>query len=169
MPYWINLMAAAIAFAVSAVLGIYLIPLLKKLHFGTTIYEKGPAWHKSKNGTPLMGGFMFIIGTILATAAAYCVWRFVCPQSAVVPDNNGLYKLLAGLGYAILNGVIGFIDDYIKAVKKQNKGLDAKQKMIMQFAASVMFLEVLRLLGDTSTEIIIPFAGKVDFGFFYYI
>lgn len=107
MPYWINLMAAAIAFAVSAVLGIYLIPLLKKLHFGTTIYEKGPAWHKSKNGTPLMGGFMFIIGTILATAAAYCVWRFVCPQSAVVPDNNGLYKLLAGLGYAILNGVIG--------------------------------------------------------------
>lgn len=169
MPYWINLMAAAIAFAVSAVLGIYLIPLLKKLHFGTTIYEKGPAWHKSKNGTPLMGGFMFIIGTILATAAAYFIWRFVCPQSAVVPDNNGLYKLLAGLGYAILNGVIGFIDDYIKAVKKQNKGLDAKQKMIMQFAASVMFLEVLRLLGDTSTEIIIPFAGKVDFGFFYYI
>lgn len=169
MPFWINLLAAAVAFAVSAALGIYLIPLLKKLHFGTTIYEKGPAWHKSKNGTPLMGGFMFIIGTTLSCAAAYCVWRFVSPQNTVVPDNTGLYKLIAGLAFALLNGIIGFIDDYIKAIKKQNKGLDAKQKMVMQLVASAAFLMALRLLGDTSTEIILPFIGGVDFGIFYYI
>ena len=62
MPFWINLIVAVAAFGVSAVMGIFLIPLLKKIHFGQTIYEKGPAWHKDKQGTPIMGGFMFIFG-----------------------------------------------------------------------------------------------------------
>lgn len=168
MPFWVNTMVALIAFGVSAVTGIFLIPLLKKLHFGQTIYEKGPAWHKSKQGTPMMGGFMFIIGTVVAVAVGYAVFRFRQTNSAAVPDNTGLYRLLAGLAFALLNACIGFTDDYIKAVKKQNLGLKAKQKMIMQFILSAAFLYALWLLGDRSTAITFPFFGDVDFGIFYY-
>lgn len=168
MPFWINLIVAFIAFAVSAVTGKFLIPLLKKLHFGQTIYEKGPAWHKSKQGTPMMGGFMFIVGTLVAVAAGYALFRYRSAGTAAVPDNTGLYRLLAGLAFALLNGGIGFTDDYIKAVKKQNLGLRAKQKMIMQFALSAAFLYVLWLLGDKSTTIAFPIFGDVDFGIFYY-
>ena len=169
MPFWINLIVALAAFGVSAVTGKFLIPLLKKLHFGQTIYEKGPAWHKSKQGTPMMGGFMFIIGTVIAVAVGYAMYRFrAADTTAAVPDNTGLYRLLAGLAFALLNAGIGFTDDYIKAVKKQNLGLKAKQKMIMQFLLSCAFLYVLYLLGDTSTSIAFPFFGDVDFGIFYY-
>ncbi|MCM1328481.1 MAG: phospho-N-acetylmuramoyl-pentapeptide-transferase [Ruminococcus sp.] len=168
MPFWINTVVALTAFAVSAVTGIFLIPLLKKIHFGQTIYEKGPAWHKSKQGTPMMGGFMFIIGTLIAAALGYALYRFGKANITAVPDNTGLYRLLAGLAFALLNGGIGFIDDYIKAVKKQNLGLKAKQKMIMQFILSAAFLYVLYLLGDRSTAITFPFFGDVDFGIVYY-
>ena len=168
MPFWINMAVALIAFGISAVTGIFLIPLLKKLHFGQTIYEKGPAWHKSKQGTPMMGGFMFIIGTVIAVAAGYAVFRFRRANAAAVPDNTGLYRLLAGLAFALLNACIGFTDDYIKAVKKQNLGLKAKQKMIMQLIVSIAFLYALWLLGDRSTAITFPFFGELDFGILYY-
>lgn len=168
MPFWVNTVVALIAFGVSAAAGIFLIPLLKKLHFGQTIYEKGPAWHKSKQGTPMMGGFMFIIGTLAAVAAGYAIFRFRQNGGTAVPDNTELYRLLAGLAFALLNGCIGFTDDYIKAVKKQNLGLKAKQKMVMQFIVSAAFLYALWLLGDRSTAIAFPFFGDVDFGIFYY-
>lgn len=168
MPFWINTLVALTAFAIAAVTGIFLIPLLKKIHFGQTIYEKGPAWHKSKQGTPIMGGFMFIIGSAVAVALGYALYRFRKSDTAAVPDNTGLYKLLAGYGFALLNAGIGFIDDYIKAVKKQNLGLKAKQKMVMQFVFSSAFLYVLYLLGDKSTAITFPIFGEVDFGILYY-
>lgn len=168
MPYWINLIAAAIAFAAASLSGLVLIPTLKKMHFGATIYEQGPAWHKSKNGTPLMGGFMFIIGTVLACAVCYGLYLSTSNSDAVYPDRSGLYKLLAGLSFALLNGVIGFLDDYIKGVKKQNLGLRAKQKMAMQLILSSAFLYVLYLLGDTSTAIGLPFLGELDLKIFYY-
>ncbi len=162
------MIVALTAFGISAVTGIFLIPLLKKLHFGQTIYEKGPAWHKDKQGTPMMGGFMFIIGTAAAVAVGYAIYRFRGADAASLPDNTRLYKLLAGLAFALLNGCIGFTDDYIKAVKKQNLGLKAKQKMVMQLVLSCAFLYALYLLGDRSTEITFPFFGDVDFGILYY-
>lgn len=168
MPFWINTVVALTAFAIAAVTGIFLIPLLKKIHFGQTIYEKGPAWHKSKQGTPIMGGFMFIIGSAAAIAVGYALYRYRSANLSAVPDNTGLYRLLAGYGFALLNCGIGFIDDYIKAVKKQNLGLKAKQKMIMQFVFSCAFLYVLYLLGDRATTIAFPIFGDVDFGIFYY-
>ena len=168
MPFWINMVVALTAFAIAAVTGIFLIPLLKKIHFGQTIYEKGPAWHKSKQGTPIMGGFMFIIGSAVAIAVGYALYRFRSANVFAVPDNTGLYRLLAGYGFALLNCGIGFIDDYIKAVKKQNLGLKPKQKMVMQFVFSSAFLYVLYLLGDHATTITFPIFGDVDFGIFYY-
>ncbi|MDE5860449.1 MAG: phospho-N-acetylmuramoyl-pentapeptide-transferase [Oscillospiraceae bacterium] len=168
MPFWINTAVALIAFGVAAATGIFLIPLLKKIHFGQTIYEKGPAWHKGKQGTPIMGGFMFIIGSAAAIAAGYALYRYRSANLSVVPDNSGLYKLLAGYAFALLNAGIGFIDDYIKAVKKQNLGLKPKQKMVMQFLFSAAFLYALYLLGDHATTIAFPIFGDVDFGILYY-
>lgn len=162
------MVVALTAFAIAAVTGIFLIPLLKKIHFGQTIYEKGPAWHKSKQGTPIMGGFMFIIGSAVAIAVGYALYRFRSADAAALPDNTGLYRLLAGYGFALLNCGIGFIDDYIKAVKKQNLGLRPKQKMVMQFVFSSAFLYALYLLGDHATTITFPIFGDVDFGIFYY-
>lgn len=164
MPFWINMIVALTAFAVAAVMGIFLIPLLKKIHFGQTIYEKGPAWHKDKQGTPIMGGFMFILGSAVAIAVGYAIYRFRSPEAA---GNKELYKLLAGFVYALLNMVIGFTDDYIKAVKKQNLGLNPKQKLIMQFTFSAIFLAVLYLLGDTKTTLNFYWA-ELDIGIFYY-
>lgn len=168
MPYRIILLSAAISFAVASLSGFFLIPLLKRIHFGQTIYEKGPVWHKSKNGTPIMGGFMFIMGTAAACGVCCGLWRASRNGISLLPDNNGLLKLTAGLCFALCNCVIGFIDDYIKAVKKQNLGLRAKQKMAMQFIVSAAFLYALYILGDTSTAINFPFIGKVDFGIVYY-
>ena len=162
MPFWINLIVAAVACAISACTGIFLIPLLKKIHFGQTIYEKGPAWHKSKQGTPIMGGFMFIIGSIAATAVGYAIFN-----GYAKPDENGLYKLLAGIAFALFNGLIGFADDYIKAVKKQNLGLRPWQKMIMQFVFTSAFLAALYALGDKSTSINF-FWAELDIGLLYY-
>lgn len=168
MPFWINLIVALVAFCISAIAGKFLIPLLKKLHFGQTIYEKGPAWHKSKQGTPMMGGFMFIIGITAAIAVGYALFRYHKADVSVIPDNTELYRLLTGFAFALLNAGIGFTDDYIKAVKKQNLGLKAKQKMIMQFLLSSAFLLALYLLGDKSTSITFPFFGDIDFGILYY-
>ncbi len=169
MPYWINLIAALVSLVMAALTGKFLIPLMRKLHFGQTIYETGPSWHKSKNGTPLMGGFMFIISTVVACALCWGIWRITNRAGAVEDNYLGLKKLVTGLVFALGNGLIGFLDDYIKAIKKQNKGLNPKQKMAMQFVLSVLFLGALYILGDTSTEIIFPFIGSIDFGIFYYI
>ena len=111
---------------------------------------------------------MFIIGSAVAIAIGYALYRFRNANVSAVPDNTGLYRLLAGYGFALLNCGIGFIDDYIKAVKKQNLGLRPKQKMVMQFVFSCAFLYVLYLLGDHATTITFPIFGDVDFGIFYY-
>lgn len=166
MPFWVNIIVAVTAFAVAAATGIFLIPLLKKIHFGQTIYEDGPAWHKSKQGTPIMGGFMFIFGSAVASAIGYAVYRFVS-QDVVIPSNTELYRFLAGFVYALLNMIIGFADDYIKAVKKQNLGLRAWQKMIMQFIFSAAFLIALYLLGDVKTTLNL-YWFELDLGIFYY-
>ena len=78
-------------------------------------------------------------------------------------------KLFGGLGMALIFGFIGFLDDYIKDVKKRNLGLNAKQKLIMQFFTAVAYLLSVYLAGDTSTTVIFPFFGQLDLGFFYYV
>ncbi len=167
MPFWINLIVALTAFGISAAAGIFLIPLLKKIHFGQTIYEKGPAWHKDKQGTPIMGGFMFILGSAAAISVGYALYRSRSISAVPITDSTGLYRLLAGYIFALLNMIIGFADDYIKAVKKQNLGLRPGQKMIMQFIFSSAFLIALYLLGDTKTTLNF-YWFELDIGIFYY-
>lgn len=160
--FW-ALAAALIAFAISAVSGRYLIPFLHKLKYGQTILDIGPSWHKKKQGTPTMGGLMFILGMLLSTVITVIVF-------AVTHNGFGTTEkfVFAGLAMALGYGGIGFLDDYIKVVKKRNLGLTAIQKLVLQFTVVALYLLAMKLLGDT-TEIMIPFVGKVDLGFFYYI
>ena len=158
--------AAAAAFVISAILGKVLIPFLHKLKFGQTILEIGPDWHKKKQGTPTMGGIMFIVGIIVSTVV--CLVIKACVSD--VADTQ-LYNVYIGLVMALCYGLIGFIDDYIKVVKKRNLGLTAKQKLVMQFAVAILYLLALRYIaGDTElTRTMIPFAGTVDLGWFFYV
>lgn len=134
-----------ISFLVSVVLGPVMIPWLKKLKFGQQILEDGPKWHEKKSGTPTMGGLIFIGGTVVASIVALLI------------DFNIhlLMMLLISLGF----GTIGFIDDYVKVVKKQNQGLTAPQKFMLQIVLACIYIIVMNYTGDLNTEIIIPFAG----------
>ena len=163
--------AALVAFLISAVLGKFLIPYLHKLKFGQTILDIGPSWHKSKQGTPTMGGLMFIVAITVVTVISTIVYilagaDFVNSYIVDIP-KEGL-MIFTGLGLALANGFIGFIDDYIKVVKKRNLGLTAKQKLVLQFASAGAYLAILGISG-CGTATIIPFVGEVDLGFFYYI
>lgn len=161
------LAVAAIGFAVSAVSGYFLIPYLHKLHFGQTILDIGPSWHKNKQGTPTMGGFMFIFAILIASVVGY----FMLSQG-----KNGLWhgtqveiaRYWGTILLAVSFGIIGFVDDYIKVVKKRNLGLTAIQKLIMQFVAAGLYMLILYTAGDTSTVLIIPFLGQLDLGLVYF-
>lgn len=167
---WLNclwaLCAAVIAFGISAVFGKILIPYLHKLKFGQTILDIGPDWHKKKQGTPTMGGIMFIIGIIFSTVLCYSISFLIWPVPTLQKFN-----IFIGLVMALCYGLIGFVDDYIKVVKKRNLGLTAIQKLVAQFAVAVLYLLALRYIGgDTGlTSTVIPFAGTVELGFAYYI
>lgn len=140
-----------------------LIPKLKSIKMGQKILDIGPRWHKSKEGTPTMGGLSFIGSSLIVGAA---VLAFALVTDADLEWN----KLLICLGFAFLNGVIGFLDDYTKFFKKQNKGLSAGQKYLLQLIVAGLFLVGLKLCGALSTEIVIPFFGwTLDMGWLYYV
>ncbi len=154
------------SFVITSVIGIWLIPFLHKLRYGQTILDIGPAWHKSKQGTPTMGGLMFIIGIVIACAAGWITMKFSSHGLADAGPNGSFYLvggLLMSLGFA----AIGFLDDYIKVVKKRNLGLKAWQKSCGQLFVAVAYLIGEALLAPT-TMVWIPFAGEFNFGFFYY-
>ncbi len=163
--------SAIIAFAISAVLGKFLIPFLHKLKFGQTILEIGPSWHKNKQGTPTMGGIMFIVAIVLVTVISTVIYlltgdNFVTTYFADIPRE--CLMIFAGLVLAVGNGIIGFVDDYTKVVKKRNLGLTAIQKLVLQFTVAGIYLAILGFSG-CGTATTIPFIGDVDLGFFYYI
>lgn len=154
------------AFLLSSVIGVWLIPFLHKLHYGQTILDIGPAWHKSKQGTPTMGGIMFIIGSILACAAGWCTIAFSA-QGLVDASSHGTFYLVGGFFMALGFGVIGFLDDYIKVVKKRNLGLKAWQKSAAQLLVAVIYLIAERIFAPNDL-LWIPFAGEFSIGWFYY-
>ncbi|MBQ3567056.1 MAG: phospho-N-acetylmuramoyl-pentapeptide-transferase, partial [Oscillospiraceae bacterium] len=164
MSNWILIGVALGSAGLAALIGIVLIPFLKKIHFGQTILEEGPKWHKSKQGTPIMGGFMFIISSIVAAALGYTIY---CQTDYAYETLDNTVRLAACMIFSLLFSGIGFLDDYIKAVKKQNLGLNPKQKMIFQFILCAAFLAVLHNFGDTSTEINLMFFS-FDVGILYY-
>lgn len=152
---------AILAFAITALLGIIVIPYLRKLKFGQTILEEGPKWHKEKQGTPTMGGIMMVVGVLLSMAIGFAVSHFTNGDFASeMKDQYHITILLAGIVMALCMCAIGFFDDYIKVVKKRNLGLTAKQKTFMQLLVSAAYLLTLALCGMRTTYI--PFIGEVS-------
>jgi len=143
-----TLIAAGVGFLLTLAIGKFLIPELRKLKAGQEIREDGPTWHKGKAGTPTMGGIMFIIG---AGAAAFLAgWK-----QMLVGDFTHLYVYL----FALCFGLIGFVDDYRKVRQHQNEGLTAKQKFVLQLAAAVVFLLLMRYEGLLTNALYIPFVN----------
>ena len=130
-----------IAFAVSAVSGRFLIPFLRKVKAGQTERTDGPQSHLSKTGTPNMGGIMIILGLAVASI---CMAP-TCPE--VIP----VLFLTAGFG------VVGFIDDYLKVVKKKSDGLSVKQKMALQIVIALLFALYVTKIHSIDLAMKVPF------------
>ena len=153
------------AFVVTALSGFVLIPFLHKLKFGQNILtDIGPAWHAKKQGTPTMGGFMFMLGILVATVVALlsCKLGNLSAFSELdVTRNQQMTRLFAGILMALGFAMVGFADDYIKVVKKRNLGLTEIQKTIPQVLIIGGYLASLVI--SESTSMYIPFYGKVAF------
>lgn len=154
----------AVSFALAAVLGKVVIPWLHKLKFGQTILEDGPTWHQKKQGTPTMGGILFITGFVVAVVlGAILVVVLKIPLSfGSVPR---MVRFWAGFGLALGCGVIGFVDDFIKVVMKRNMGLTALQKILMQLTVATAYAVVMYMYSGHRFQI--PFFGIVDWGIWY--
>lgn len=148
---WQSTLFLVLGLLTSLMMGPIVIPRLRKLKFGQSIREEGPAAHLAKTGTPIMGGIIFILG-------------FLAPIALTLNFTN--YPLMLVVAGMLCYGAIGFSDDYIKVVKKHNLGLNAKQKIIFQFAVSGLFVILLSLI---SKAVYIPFIKElVDLGFWFY-
>ena len=167
MNFVASIIALFTSFIATILLGIITLPTLKRLKINQIAKTIGPTWHSKKNGTPTLGGIFMataiILGTILAGTA--------------LQENNTIFdftsiestKIWAGLFCAMGFGLTGFLDDYIKVINKNNNGLSAIQKTILQFIVTATYFFIMSFNGCLSTLVDIPFFGQVDFGNFYYI
>lgn len=141
-----EMLSFALAFFLTAVIGKWLIPLLHRLKAGQSIKEDGPTWHMSKQGTPTMGGIMFIVGIGVGIFA-----------SSLNLLTSGDYSSLFVFLLSLIFGGIGMIDDMQKLKQKTNEGLTALQKLLLQLAVSLAFVVLLRFSGDISPDLYVPF------------
>jgi phospho-N-acetylmuramoyl-pentapeptide-transferase len=144
------LLAAAIAFAVTAAIGMPVIHWLRKMKFGQKILEIGPKWHMNKQNIPTMGGFMFMIGITVSMLIMSMLTGSLSGGGHAV--SNFFAVLLIALAY----GLVGMIDDWAKIKKKQNAGLTPMQKLLLQIVVAAVFLSLLRLTGGLSSGLWIP-------------
>ncbi len=144
--------AFIITFALAVAVAPFAIRFLASIKFGQSIREIGPKWHMKKSGTPTMGGFIFIIPILIS-----CL--------LLVRQADAFVCLITALGF----GAVGFIDDYIKVVKKRNLGLSSKQKFLLQIVITVFFIVAQSYYLDLGTDIKIPFVGELGLGIFYYL
>lgn len=162
MKIAIPFLTGVLSLLITATLGFIVIPFMHKLKFGQTILDIGPKWHKNKQGTATMGGIMFIFGTVIATLVGLLTAYLANQEEYVycLGKEVRIVSLIAGFILALGMALIGFMDDYIKVVKKRNLGLTAKQKTIFQLLLSASYLWSMYLGGMTYTRL--PFLGKVD-------
>ena len=155
--------ALVLAWILAAVFTKLLLPLLEKKQFRQFVREEGPKSHLSKTGTPSMGGIAIICGTVISAAAT----------ALILADKNSNYiSLAAVLATMVLFGLIGFIDDYEKAIRKNNDGISPKQKLLLQFVFSAAFAVFAYFnsgfTGASGSSVWLPFVDLyVDFGIFY--
>ena len=164
--YLFLIIGAVLAFLLSYLLGYIVIPFLHKIKFGQTILDIGPNWHKKKQGTPTMGGILFIVGIIFSLACVIITNLamgndVLCVGNETAQDAIRV-KFYAGLIMAICFGGVGFFDDYIKVTKKRNLGLSIMQKTGLELLIMAGYL--LSLYMQDQTYVFIPFYGNVELG-----
>ncbi len=140
-----TIIAAILCFALTTILCPVCIPVLHRMKFGQYIRELGPQEHQKKSGTPTMGGIMFIAAIMITTAVFAGKYPMIIPVALFI----------------LLFGIIGFLDDYLKVVKKQNEGLKVWQKLTMQIIITGVFAFYLYRNPQVGTEVIIPFSGMI--------
>lgn len=149
VPLILVLLSVVAGFVLALVLGKVLIPALRALKAGQSIREVGPKWHNGKAGTPTMGGLMFIAASALCVATGWYAMR-----------QTGDYSHLLVLALALMFGLIGFYDDFIKVKKKRNLGLTGVQKLILQLLAAGVFLLLMYLTDSLHYDLYIPFVKE---------
>lgn len=143
----------------TVVLTRWLLPRLRAHHMGQTILEIGPRWHKSKQGTPTMGGIVFLVTFPLCMGIG-CLW---------LPSEQRL-PLLLTLLFALFQGAVGIVDDRQKLKKHQNAGLLPWQKIFLQLLISAFYLCMMHMAGQFETNLLLPFSPYViPLGGFYYV
>lgn len=131
-----------------------LIPFLKQKQFGQFIREEGPEAHKKKAGTPTMGGVMIVLGIAAGLATG-------------IVTNGDAADTFAIILTMLVFGAIGFLDDFEKIAKKNNLGLTAKQKILLQVLLS-LGIGLYMILGGNGTDVLIPFVNiYVNFGLLF--
>ena len=157
MEFQINILL--LSFAITVVLGLIIVPILRKLKVGQIERSDGPESHLKKQGTPTMGGIIIMLGIIIVTVGAYIYYKLRNPELA--------QNLLPILGLTIGFGIIGFIDDFKKLVLKNTKGLSPSLKMLGLLIISVIYLINGLNLG---TEMYVPILKQyVNLPIYFYI
>ena len=150
-----TLTAISVAFIASAILGVFILPALRRMKFGQSIREEGPESHQKKAGTPTMGGLIFIGSIIIATLALSSIYEVMTTQTIVL--------LIVFVGF----GIIGFLDDFIIVVLKRNLGLTSLQKLAGQIIVAILAFFLLKL-GPFDTTVKLPFTDfTIELGVFY--
>ena len=153
------LLAIGVSFVLTLVIGRFVILELRKLKAGQEIRKDGPTWHAGKAGTPTMGGVMFIIGTGITIFVLG--WRQML---------EGQFAHLYVYLFALIFGMIGFVDDYRKVRQHQNEGLTARQKFVLQLAAAVLFLTLMRYEGMLTHWLYVPFLNvRIEMNWIIYL
>ena len=161
----IYIISFAAALGVTALLGFVLIPVLHRLKFGQNIITgMGPVWHRKKQGTPTMGGWMFIIAVCFAAGCMFVLSKVlggdVLPKDSMLRDSETV-RVLSALMMAFCFSLVGFADDFLKIRGGTNLGLTELQKTIPQVLISACYLTTM-IISDNAV-MYIPFAGKVVF------
>lgn len=146
------ILSLALSILVVVGLGPKVIPMLKKMKFGQTVRTEGPQSHLAKNGTPTMGGVMMII-SILVSTILFAGFNFYT-----------IIALISMLGF----GLVGFLDDYIKVVKKRSLGLTPIQKIVGQVTLALLIPLSQVIFKPEMTKLVIPFLNTtLDLGILY--
>lgn len=145
-----------VSFIMATVLGPIVIPWLKRMKFGQTIYDLGPESHKKKQGVPTMGGIIFFVAA------------FVCTLIFSIKSGANLALLVMALLPMVGFGAVGFVDDFIKVKLKRSLGLTPKQKLIPQIVIAIALSVWAYLTPEIGSKLVVPFVNwEWDLGIFY--
>lgn len=156
-------LGAITSFLITKYMTAWLIPKLKSIKLGQKILDIGPRWHKNKEGTPTMGGLAFLVSFAV-------VFTLLAILAGVRGQIDSISRVLFCAALMLFNGAIGCLDDYAKFFKKQNQGLTAGTKFLMQFVVASAFSLGYAWTRDFATTMKIPFVDTpIDLGFAWYI